>query len=201
MHDGLRPSTSTSTGATRSEGRTRLELEVAGTQYTLTGPTTTPGNWIATGIRGPAPGPGRPDPRQGRLEWEYKGPGTSQGNDCTKGSGLPAVRNHQCARMLPTDNGSDYDALTAVKLTTFRVVRREALGEAHQHCRRPQTYSGILASASSRRSHSADFAVSGSEAASGTTRSSATRVSRRRRRRTRRLRSTSAASRRTTGSR
>ena len=49
-------------------GTYKAALEVAGTKYDMTGPTTTSGTWSSSGVTRALAGPRRPDPREGRLE-------------------------------------------------------------------------------------------------------------------------------------
>jgi hypothetical protein len=124
-------------------GTYEARLVVDGTQYTMTGPTTTPGNWFATGVDVPL------DLEEARVDWEwrYKGPGTFQGTDCNHGSGCSQSGSVLVHHARATDGGSAYDTLTAVKLTSgppgptaleqHSVKLTDTLGGA-------QTYTGYL---------------------------------------------------------
>jgi hypothetical protein len=97
-------------------GTYTAKIDVGGTQYTMSGPTSTAGNWIATGI------PEDVGLNNATIDWtwKYKGPGSFEGTDCSKGKGCEqgAGKSIIVHRARVTDQGSPFDVLTAVKLTS-----------------------------------------------------------------------------------
>ncbi|HET7515438.1 MAG TPA: pilus assembly protein TadG-related protein, partial [Gaiella sp.] len=119
-------------------------LGVGGTNYPLTGPTTTQGNWIATGISVPLQDPVASIPVTVNWTWKYKGPGTFGGDDCSKGSGCQQSGTVSVHRVFPTDNGSDFDTLTAVKLTSMASSGEQHTVKLTSSTGGQRTYSGYL---------------------------------------------------------
>lgn len=95
-------------------GTFEAELEVDGTEYTMSGSQTNQGDWNASGIDVPL----GLNEAQVNWEWRYKGPGSFEGENCNAGPGCRQSGSVFIHRVRATDNGSAYDVLTAVKLSS-----------------------------------------------------------------------------------